>query len=58
LYGREVHIVLVEIPEENGPPGKPRYRWQDIKVDPEEIGMEGCEFDSSGLGQGPVTGSG
>jgi hypothetical protein len=28
LYGREVYIykVLVEIPEENEPPGKPKYR--------------------------------
>jgi hypothetical protein len=56
-YERHTYKVLVEIPKKNRPLGKPRYRWQDMKMDPEEIGMECCGFDSSGLGQGPVTGS-
>ena len=31
------HKVLVENLEGNGPLGRPRHRWKDNKVDPEEI---------------------
>jgi hypothetical protein len=39
---RVVHRVLVGKPEEEGPMGRPRRRWEDnIKMDLQEIGV-GC----------------
>ena len=40
--GREVHRVLVELPEGKRPLGRPRRRWEDnIKMDLQEVGG-GC----------------
>ena len=35
---RGVHRVLVGKPEGKRPLGKPRRRWEDIKMDPQEVG--------------------
>jgi len=40
--GRDVHRVLVGIPEGRRPLGRPRHRWEDsIKMDLQEVGG-GC----------------
>ena len=39
--GRGVHKVLVGKPEGKRPLGRPRRRWEDIKMDIEEVGR-GC----------------
>ena len=39
--GRGVHKVLVGKPEGKRPLGRPRRRWEDIKMDLEEVGR-GC----------------
>ena len=39
--GRGVHKVLVGKPEGNRPLGRPRRRWENIKMDLEEVGR-GC----------------
>jgi len=39
--GRGVHRVLVGKPEGKRPPGRPRRRWEDNKMDLQEVG-EGC----------------
>jgi hypothetical protein len=51
--------VLIGKPEKENPPGRARCRWMDtIKFDlKERKKMLRCERDSSGSGQGPVTGS-
>ena len=36
--GRGVHKVLVGKPEGKRPLGRPRRRWEDIKMDPQEVG--------------------
>jgi hypothetical protein len=36
--GRGVHRVLVGEPEGKRPLGRPRYRWENIKVDLQEVG--------------------
>ena len=39
--GRVVHKVLVGKPERKRPFGRPRRRWEDIKMDLQEVGG-GC----------------
>ena len=39
--GRGVHRVLVGKPEGKRPLGRPRHRWEDIKMDLQEVGG-GC----------------
>jgi len=39
--GRGVHRVLVGKPEGNRPLGRPRRRWEDIKMDLREVGGGG-----------------
>ena len=39
--GRGVHKVLVGKPEGKRPLGRPRSRWEDIKMDLQEVGR-GC----------------
>jgi hypothetical protein len=39
---RGVHMVLVEKPEGKRPLGKPRRRWEDIKMELQEVRL-GCE---------------
>ena len=39
--GRGVHKVLVGTPEGKRPLGRPRRRWEDIKLDLQEVGR-GC----------------
>jgi hypothetical protein len=55
---RKVYKVLVGKPEGKRPLGRPRRRWEDgIRMDLREIGLgEGCGSDSTGSGQGLVTG--
>jgi hypothetical protein len=36
--GRGVHRVLVGKPEGKRPLGRPRHRWEDIKMDLQEVG--------------------
>ena len=36
--GRGVHRCLVGKPEGNRPLGRPRRRWEDIKIDLQEVG--------------------
>jgi hypothetical protein len=38
---RGVHRVLVGKPEGKRPLGRPRRRWEDIKIDLQEVGL-GC----------------
>jgi len=41
--GRGVHKILVGIPEEKRPLGRPRHKWEDnIKIDVSEMGMDGA----------------
>jgi len=41
---RGVCRVLVGTPEEKGPLGRPKRRWEDnIKMDPEEVGCGGMD---------------
>jgi hypothetical protein len=35
---RGVHRVLVGNPERKRPLGRPRHRWEDIKIDLQEVG--------------------
>jgi hypothetical protein len=35
---------LVRIPEGKKPLGRPRYRWEDIRMDLREIGLEGVDW--------------
>jgi hypothetical protein len=54
---RKVYKVLVGKPEGKRPLGRPRRRWEyGIRMDLKEIGMGGCELDSTGSGQGPLAG--
>jgi hypothetical protein len=54
---RKVYKVLVGKPEGRRPLGRPRHRWEDgVRMDLREIGLGGCELDSTGSGQGPVAG--
>ena len=39
--GRGVHKILVRNPEGRRPLGRPRRRWEDIKMDLQEVGR-GC----------------
>jgi hypothetical protein len=40
-------------PEGKRPLGRPRRRWEDgIRMDLRDIGLGGCELDSTGSGQG------
>jgi len=39
--GRGVHRVLVGIPEGKRPFGRPRLRWEDIKMDLRDVGGGG-----------------
>jgi len=39
--GRGVHWVLVGKPEGKRPLGRPRRRWEDIKMDLREVGVGG-----------------
>jgi hypothetical protein len=56
-WERRVYKVLVGKPEGKRPFGRPRRRWEDgIRMDLREIGLGGCGLDSTGSGQGPVTG--
>jgi hypothetical protein len=47
--GRGVYRVLVGKPEEKRPLGRPRRRWEDVRMDLQEVGC-GCE-DWIGLAQ-------
>jgi hypothetical protein len=43
--GRGVYRVLVGRPEEKGPLGRPRRRWEDnIKADLQEVGCGGMDW--------------
>jgi len=39
--GREVYRVLVEKPERKRPLGRTRRRWEEIKMDLQEVGCGG-----------------
>jgi hypothetical protein len=53
---REVYKVLVVKPEGKRPLGRPRRGWENgIRMDLREIGL-GAGLDSTGSGQGPVSG--
>jgi hypothetical protein len=45
-YGveRGVHRVLVGKPEGKRPLGRPRHRWEDIKMDLQEVGGGGGDW--------------
>jgi hypothetical protein len=48
---RGIYRVLVEKPEGKRPLGKNRHRWEDnVKMDPQEVGMWGYGLDRAGLG--------
>jgi hypothetical protein len=54
---RKVYKVLVGKPEGKRPLVRPRQRWEDgIRMDLMEIGLVGCELDSTVSGQGQVAG--
>jgi hypothetical protein len=43
--GRDIHRVLVGVPEGQRPLGRPRRRWEDnIKMDLGEIGIDGANW--------------
>jgi hypothetical protein len=39
---RNAYKILVRKPEGKRPLGRPTYRWDNITMDLEEIGLEGC----------------
>jgi hypothetical protein len=41
---RGVHSVLVGNPEDKRPPGRPRRRWENIKMDLQELGCGGMDW--------------
>ena len=41
--GNGVYRVLVGKPDGKKPLGRPRRRWEDIKMDLQEVGVGGCE---------------
>jgi len=41
---RGVHRVLVGKPQGKSPLGRPRRRWQDIKMDLQEVGCRGMDW--------------
>ena len=46
---RGVYRVLLGKPEDKGPLGRPRRRWEDnIKMDLHEVGYGGCGLDGAG----------
>jgi hypothetical protein len=48
---RNAYNILVGKPQEKRPPGRPRHRWKDTRLDHMEIGWEGVDgLDASGLG--------
>jgi hypothetical protein len=54
---RKVYKVLVGKPEGKRPLRTPRRRWEDgIGMDLGEIGLWGCELDSTSSGQVPMAG--
>jgi hypothetical protein len=54
---RKVYKVLVGKPEGKRPLGRPRCRWEDgVRMELREIGLGVCGLDSTGSGQGPVSG--
>jgi hypothetical protein len=40
---RNPYKVLVEKPEVKRPLGRPRHRWEDIKMDLKDVGWEGMD---------------
>jgi hypothetical protein len=54
---RKVYNVLVGKPAGRRPLGRPRRRWENlVRMDLRESALGGCGLDSTGSGQGPVTG--
>jgi hypothetical protein len=54
---KKLYKVLVGKPEGKRPLERPRRRWENgIRMDLNEIGLEGCGLDSTDSGQGPVAG--
>jgi hypothetical protein len=49
---RNEYKILVRKPEGKRPLGRPRHKWEDIKMDFRDIGWE--VVDSSSSGYGPV----
>jgi hypothetical protein len=48
--------TLIGKPEGKRPLGRPRYRWDNIKIDLKETAWGECGLDSSGSGYGSVAG--
>jgi hypothetical protein len=48
--GRDVYRVLVGKPEGERPLGRPRRRWNDIRIDLQEVGSGGYRLDWAGSG--------
>jgi hypothetical protein len=42
--GRGMYWVLVGKPEGKRPLGRPRFRWEDIKMDLQEVGCGGMDW--------------
>jgi len=42
--GRGMYRVLVGKPEGKRPMGRPRHRWEDIKIDLQEVGCGGVDW--------------
>jgi len=47
---RGVYSVLVRKPERKRPLGRPRCRWEDSKMDLQEVECGGCGLDRAGSG--------
>jgi hypothetical protein len=41
---RGMYRVLVGKPEGKRPLGRPRHRWEDIRIDLQEVGCEGMDW--------------
>jgi hypothetical protein len=52
---KNAYKILIGKPEGKRPLGRPRRRWEDIRMDQRER-VRRCGLDSSGSGQGPVAG--
>jgi hypothetical protein len=54
---RKAYKNLVGKLEGKRPHGRPRHRWEDVRMDLRETGLGWCGLDASGLGCGPVASS-
>jgi len=56
IHGRNGYKIMVRKLETKRPLGRPKCRWEDIRINVKEMGGGRCELNTSGWGYGPVVG--